>query len=89
MHELSDILENIQFVDRSLWESQRILSLMICQSNVRKKLKLTDVFKLPFDEPGTEDISKEDYKQLSKRSKQLEDILNAQTANASTNAQTD
>jgi len=50
LSELSDILDNIQFADRSLWESQRISNFLNCQMNSKKKLNLTDIYRLPFDE---------------------------------------
>ena len=77
--ELQDILDNIQFADRSLWEALRINSFITCQVNSRKKLKLTDVYRLPFDETeDTEQFTKEDIEQMQKQSKILEDYINSQ-----------
>jgi len=76
--ELQDILDNIQFADRSLWEALRINSFITCQVNSRKKLRLTDVYRLPFDEAETEQMTKEDFEQMQKQSKILEDYINSQ-----------
>ena len=77
--ELQDILDNVQFADRSLWEANRINSFITCQVNSRKKLKLTDVYRLPFDETeDTEQFTKEDFEQMQKQSKILEDYINSQ-----------
>ena len=79
LSELSDILDNIQFADRSLWEAQRINSFITCQVNSRKKLKLTDVYRLPFDETDeTEQMTKEDIDQMQQQSQMLEDYINSQ-----------
>lgn len=76
--ELQDILDNIQFVDRSIWEALRINSFITCQVNSRKKLKLTDVYRLPFDESEAEQMTKEDFEQMQQQSKILEDYINSQ-----------
>ena len=79
LSELSDVLDNIQFADRSLWESQRISNFLNCQMNSKKKLKLTDIYRLPFDENETdEQLSKDDFEQMQKQSKALEDYINSQ-----------
>jgi hypothetical protein len=77
LSELSDILDNIQFADRSLWESQRISNFLNCQMNSKKKLNLTDIYRLPFDETD-EQLSKDDFEQMQKQSKALEDYINSQ-----------
>lgn len=77
--EFFDILDNIQFCDRSLWEAQRINSFITCQVNSRKKLKLQDIYKLPFDETDeTEQMTKEDLDQMQQQSQMLEDYINSQ-----------
>ena len=78
MTELQDILDNIQFADRSIWEALRINSFITCQVNSRKKLKLTDVYRLPFDESEAEQMTKEDFEQMQQQSKILEDYINSQ-----------
>lgn len=77
LSELGDILENVQFADRSLWEASRINSYLMCQMNTKKKLKLTDIYKLPFDdEEGKKKLTKEDFERMQKQTKALEDYLN-------------
>jgi hypothetical protein len=78
LSELQDILDNIQFADRSIWEALRINSFITCQVNSRKKLKLTDVYRLPFDESEAEQMTKEDFEQMQQQSKILEDYINSQ-----------
>ena len=76
--ELQDILDNIEFADRSIWEALRINSFITCQVNSRKKLQLTDVYRLPFDESEAEQMTKEDFEQMQQQSKILEDYINSQ-----------
>ena len=78
--EFFDILDNIQYCDRSLWESNRINSFITCQVNSKKKLNLTDIYRLPFDEDDAdkEQLSKDDFEQMQKQSKALEDYINSQ-----------
>ena len=78
--ELSDCLDCLQFVDRSLWESQRINAFIACQMNSKKKLKLTDIYRLPFDNEDSGKLSAEDFKEMQKQSKMLEDYINSQAA---------
>ena len=79
LSELQDILDNIQYADRSIWEALRINSFITCQVNSRKKLKLSDIYRLPFDEAeDTEQMTKDDFEQMQKQSKALEDYINSQ-----------
>ncbi len=41
-------------------------------------MKLTDVYKLPFDEPSDEQLSNDDIEQMRQQSQMLEDYLNSQ-----------
>ena len=76
--ELSFILEQIEYADRSLWESQRLTCLFIAQKMCSKKLKLTDCFSLPWDAKN-EEINKEDFAELRQHQQQIEDYINSQT----------
>lgn len=49
MSELKIILDSLQYAQRPLWESQRLNALFIAQKMVPKKLKLTDIYSLPWD----------------------------------------
>ena len=43
------LCENLQYCDRSIWESSRIIAFMVAQSNSKKKLKLSDVSKFEWE----------------------------------------
>lgn len=78
--EFFDILDNIQYCDRSLWEALRINSFLAVQMNSKKKLNLTDIYRLPFDEDDADkaQLMKDDFKQMQQQSKALEDYINSQ-----------
>lgn len=49
----------------------------MCQMNTKKKLKLSDIYKLPFDdEEGKKKLTKEDFERMQRQTKALEDYLN-------------
>jgi len=83
LSELADVLDALQFSDRVLWESQRLTAYMLAQTHCSKKLKLTDIYKLPFDaDNSTEKLTVEDLRELRERQQQVEDFINAQVAAA-------
>lgn len=74
--ELNDIVNNIPYVDRNIWETSRMQAYVTAQVNSRKKLDLQDICKFkweenPKDKSETE-ISNEDIKRLKELSKQWE-----------------
>lgn len=48
-YEVYDILKFIPYVYRPQWDQTRLLSLVIAQKFCKKKLKLKDMFALPWD----------------------------------------
>lgn len=48
--ELYDYLKFLPYADRSSWEQTRFISLMIAQKFCKKRLKLKDMFELPWDD---------------------------------------
>ena len=76
--EIYFLIQEIPYVDKSSWEQTRILGLFICQKFVKKRLKLKDIFKLPFDDDYSEkhDFTEEEIVQIKQQQKQIEDYLN-------------
>ena len=74
LSELALILEQLEYTDRSIWESQRIACLFIAQKMCSKKLKLKDCFTLPWD--TNEEISKDDFANLKANQTAIEDFIN-------------
>ena len=50
MYEISAALKHGDYSMRESWEQTRWISFIIAQSNSRKRLKLEDIFKFPWDE---------------------------------------
>lgn len=74
--ELNDIVSNIPYVDRNIWEASRMQAYVTAQVNSRKKLELTDICKFKWEETPEEEtdieITDSDIERLKKLSKQWE-----------------
>jgi len=76
--EINDIVENIPYLDRNLWETSRLATYMTAQVNSRKKLQLQDICKFKWEgqeisnEPKEHitEISDSDIERLKKLAKQ-------------------
>lgn len=72
--ELYTFIDALPYVDRSIWESTRLISYFVATKLCTKKLKVSDIYKLPWDsEDEGEVINMEEY---MKHIKQLENKLN-------------
>lgn len=58
--EINDIIDYLNYMDRNLWESQRLSSYITAQVNSRKKLTQQDICKFPWEDKNIEDFVKED-----------------------------
>lgn len=70
MWELNDIIDNLPYLDRNLWETSRLNSYITAQVNSKKKLKMQDICRFKWEEEETTKetgISKEDIKRLKQR----------------------
>lgn len=80
-YELYDIYNAIQYSNLYSWEQTRWIAYAICQVNSKKKLKQSDIFKLPSDEDYkkggelTKEISNEEIKTLKKMSEDISKYL--------------
>ena len=75
LSELPIILQQLQFTDRSLWETTRLQCLIYAQKNCRKKLTATDIFTLPWDTNTTP--TDKDIEQLRAHKDEMEALVNA------------
>lgn len=69
--EINDIIDNLPYLDRNLWESSRLNGFITAQVNSKKKLKMQDIcqFKWEEEEEAKEqEISKVDVERLKKKS---------------------
>ena len=74
LYEVNDIISNLQFTDFNLWESSRLNSYIVAQSNSKKKLNKTDIIKFPWDIEETDkeiEISSEDIQRLKEKAKSI------------------
>ena len=75
--EINDIMECIPYLDRNLWESQRLNGFITAQVNSRKKMNLQDICSFKWeqkdqDEEKITEISDTDINRLKKLAKQWE-----------------
>lgn len=77
--ELNDLMENIPYLDRNLWESQRLNTYVVAQVNSRKKMELKDIcnFKWEQEVNKTEEeydveINNDEIRRLKEIAKQWE-----------------
>lgn len=75
--EVSNVLEVLDHADRNLWECIRLNTYVLAQINSKKKLKSSDIIKLPWDKVSTGDtkISKEDIERLKNKAEQIKQNL--------------
>lgn len=70
--ELNDVVENIPFLDRNIWEASRMNAYVMAQINSRKKLTFQDICKFKWEEPDSiaidMEISSEDIERLKQLS---------------------
>lgn len=79
--ELNDIIENLPYLDRNLWESSRLGTYVLAQVNSRRHLTQQEILKFKWEEDSVEDfvqeehdyeISTEDINRLENLAKQWE-----------------
>ena len=76
LYEIPFLVDEIPYIDKSSWEQTRIISLFIAQKWVKKKLKLKDIFTLPWEQEHSYELSDEEIEQNKQLQKQLELMLN-------------
>lgn len=79
--ELNDIIENLPYLDRNLWETSRLNTYVLAQVNSKRHLTQQDILKFKWEEEHKEDfvqserdtkMSNDDIKRLKELSKQWE-----------------
>ena len=75
LYEINTIIKDLKYTDRTTRELSRYEIYAIAQSNSSKKLKMTDIMELPWDEEGKNKgtkVDEEQAKTLKDRMKMLE-----------------
>lgn len=63
--EINDIMENLPYLDRTIWETARLNGYITAQVNSKKKLKPQDICKFKWDDEEKEvEITKKDINRL-------------------------
>lgn len=79
-YEIYDILQFVPYVDKAQWETTRFLSLVIAQKFCKKRLKLSDMFELPWDDINRElELSEEGKIRNIEFQNQMLEMLNKNT----------
>lgn len=58
--EINDLIDYLPYLDRNLWESQRLIAYVTAQVNSRKKLTQQDICKFPWEEKNIEEFVREE-----------------------------
>lgn len=75
LYEVNTIIKDLKYIDRTSRELSRYEIYAIAQSNSSKKLKMTDILQLPWDEEGKNTgtaVTEEQAKEMRDRMKRLE-----------------
>jgi len=58
--EINDMIDNIPYLDRNLWESERLNAYITAQVNSKKKLTQQDICKFKWEDKHIEDFVKDE-----------------------------
>ena len=79
--EINEMIENIPYTDRALWETARVNAYVVAQVNSRKKLTQQDILKFKWEDMGNFmhqehiiEMSNEDIKRLEELSKNFKNV---------------
>ena len=80
--EINNIIENLPFVDRNLWETARLNAYVVAQVNSKRKITQQDICKFKWEdktafvkkEETNYEISTEDINRLKKLSTKFENV---------------
>ena len=79
--EINDMIENIPYTDRALWETARVNAYVVAQVNSRKKLTQQDILKFKWEdmskfmhEEHIIEMSNADIKRLEELSKNFKNV---------------
>ena len=79
--EINDMIENIPYTDRALWETARVNAYVVAQVNSKKKLTQQDILKFKWEdmsnlmhEEHIIEMSNADIKRLEELSKNFKNV---------------
>lgn len=78
-YEIKVILENQHYAIQEDWEQARMITYFIAQVNSKKKLKLEDIIKFPWESDKKDsvdtEITKEDNDRLKRKAEYIQNLL--------------
>lgn len=78
-YEIKVILENQHYAIQEDWEQARMITYFIAQVNSKKKLKLEDIIKFPWESEKKDnvdtEITKEDNDRLKRKAEYIQNLL--------------
>lgn len=75
-NELYEILQFVQYVDRPQWEQTRLMSLIIAQKFCKKRLKLKDIAKFPWEDQYELNLTEDEKQEVLDFQKFMTEELN-------------
>lgn len=76
-YEIKSLMKNSYYRNKENWEQARLITYMIAQTNSKKKMKLQDIVKFPWEtEPESTKITTEEINELARQAAAMEAILN-------------
>lgn len=71
--EINDLIENLPYLDRNLWETCRLNSYFLVKMNTNKNVNIQDIIAFKWDTNVKRDIeiSNEDIKRLKEKAKHI------------------
>ncbi len=85
--ELDLAAQNLQYTDRNIWDSTRLLGLFTLMPHTKKRLKTKDIFSLPWDQESEKltEENKDEFEimlhKMQKLEKKFNNITNHETDN--------
>lgn len=79
-------MEYLDYTDRTQWESSRILAYLTAQVNSRKKLKIKDIIKLPWDNDAkkiAKKVTEDKMDEMKTEADNIAKLLNSGTSQQS------
>lgn len=79
LYEASDIVKNLEYVDRTDRELKRYQLYVAIQSNSKNKISLQDVFSLPWDktEEDTRELTEDEINKMEEKASVMMNLLNS------------
>lgn len=79
LYEIPLLTENLNYADKNLLVTQRLLIQQVVQKFVKKQIKSTDIYELPWDGNAGIEVSAEQDEKIREHQQMIADFLNKNT----------